>query len=292
MKTCFVSIIGLPNSGKSTMLNTILDYDLSIVSYKPQTTRDQINGIYSEDDSQIVFVDTPGFQSENSLFSKVLNKNAISSLEDIDLALFLHPVNRKLDQTSIELAKKVLKLKNKIAILTKIDLEEDNQILAQKANELKQLGFELVLGFSEKYQVSKQDLLEEIKKYLYDSENYFDADFLTDRPMRFLAKEIIRKHLLLNIEEEIPHQVAIIINDFIENYQEKEQIYISAMIYVAKKSHIPIVVGQNGRMLEKIGKASRIELEEKLGQKVILINKVKESQNWLKDAKLIKKMGY
>ncbi|QJB71282.1 GTPase Era [Mycoplasma sp. 1654_15] len=292
MKTCFVSIIGLPNSGKSTMLNNILDYDLSIVSYKPQTTRDQINGIYSEEDFQIVFVDTPGFQNNNSLFSKVLNKNSISSLDDIDLVLFLHPVNRKIDSTTTELAKKVLKTKNKIAILTKIDLEDNNEILAQKAQELKQLGFDLVLGFSEKYQVSKQDLLEEIKKYLYESENYFDTEFLTDRPMRFLAKEIIRKHLLLNIKEEIPHQVAIVINDFIENYEEKEQIYITSTIYVAKKSHIPIVIGKNGAMLEKIGKASRLELEDKLGQKVILKNKVKESQNWLKDTKLIKKMGY
>ncbi|WP_434337117.1 GTPase Era [Mesomycoplasma conjunctivae] len=289
-KTCFVSIVGLPNSGKSSLLNTLLDFPISIVSSKSQTTRDLINGIYNEDNLQIVFVDTPGFHKKINNLSNVLNKAVINSIEDIDVVLFLHPVNWKISNQSQQLVEKIANVKNKIAVLTKLDLIDDQQIIETKVAELKQLGFKKVFGYSTEFKVAKQDLLEEIKSYAYESDLFFEQEDITDQPARFFAKEIIRKQLLLNLKEEIPHQSAIVIERFSE--ANPKHIEIDAIIYVGRKSHLPIVVGKNGAMLGKIGTAARLELEELLQSKVVLKNKVKISPKWFDNKKTIKKMGY
>lgn len=289
-RTCFVSIIGLPNSGKSSLVNSIVNYPISIVSPKAQTTRDQINGIYTNDDLQIVFVDTPGFHKKINKFSDVLNKNVMDALEGIDLILFLHPVNKFINETTKDLFKSIANFKNKIAILTKLDLEVDDQKLNMQAQNLKKLGFDLVMGYSTEYKMTKNDLISKIEEFAYESNFFYDEDLTTNQSTRFFVKEIIRKHLLLNLKEEIPHQCAVVIENFSE--ANEKFIEIEATIYVARKSHLPIVIGNGGKMLEKIGTGARKEIESLLDSKIVLKNKVKINNNWFANESKIKKLGY
>ncbi|WGI37010.1 GTPase Era [Mesomycoplasma lagogenitalium] len=291
MKVCFVSIIGRPNVGKSSLLNEILNYNLSIVTDTPQTTRDQINGIYNEDNYQIVFIDTPGIHKSKQKLGEFLNHNSYESLKNADLILFLQPANEKIAKGDLMIIDKIKSFKNKIAIITKVDLEPNMEKLTEKSQELKKLGFDLILGTStsNKLRNTVDELIDEIKKYTYESEPFYLTDDITDKSMRFLAKEIIRKNAINLLKDELPHNIAVMIDDFIEYENHME---ISCTIYVSKDSQKGILIGKNGTMIKKIGMNSRKELEQAFYSKIILNTHIKVSKNWNNDEKQIKKMGY
>lgn len=289
-KTCFVAIIGLPNVGKSSLINSIVQFPVSIVSLKSQTTRDAINAIYNKGNLQIVFVDTPGFHNRINNLSNSLNFAINSTLEGIDLVLFLHPVNEKIDENTKQLAEKVLKNTNKIAIITKTDLANDDLNFESQEKNFKELNFEKILPYSTNSDDFRTDLLTEIEKFAYPSNHFFNNLDVTDQSSRFFAKEIIRKQILLNLEDEIPHQCAVVIDSFDES--DSRFVRIEATIYVGRKSHLPIVVGKEGSVLGKIGTDARKELEEIFGKKVVLINRVSVAKKWFNDPKMIKRFGY
>ncbi|MBG0730941.1 GTPase Era [Mycoplasma sp. 'Moose RK'] len=289
-KTCFVAVVGLPNAGKSSLVNSIVEFPVSIVSFKSQTTRDSINAIYNKNNIQIIFVDTPGFHKRINYLSNSMNLAINSTLDGIDLVLFLYPINEDFDENHKLLAEKISKISNKIAIITKVDLENDELKVDEKISILKNEGFERILTYSTNSTEFRDNLLAEIEKYAYISNHFFSEVDVTDQSSRFFAKEIIRKQILLNLEDEIPHQCAVVIDDFDES--DSRFIKIEATIHVGRKSHLPIVVGKAGTVLGKIGTDSRKELEEIFGSKVVLKTKVVVSKKWFSDPKMIKKFGY
>ncbi|MXR56259.1 GTPase Era [Mycoplasma flocculare] len=289
-KTCFVAVVGLPNVGKSSLINSIVQFPVSIVSLKSQTTRDAINAIYNKENLQILFVDTPGFHARINNLSNSLNLAINATLEGIDLVLFLHPINKKIDQMTKNFAKKISKSVNKIAIITKIDLENEELNFETQKKNFQDLNFEKILPFSTNLKELRSKLLVEIEKYAYLSNHFFNNLDVTDQSSRFFAKEIIRKQILLNLEDEIPHQSAVVIDNFDES--DSRFVKIEATIYVGKKSHLPIIVGKEGSVLGKIGMDARKELEEIFEKKVVLKNRVSVAKKWFNNPQMIKKFGY
>ncbi|AWX42495.1 GTP-binding Era-like protein [Metamycoplasma cloacale] len=292
-KNCIVGLIGRPNVGKSTLLNQILEYDLSIVSNYAQTTRDDIRGIYNDNDCQIIFIDTPGIHKGENLLSEKLNQKSYSILKDVDLVLFITPANETIGRGDEWVINKLNEnnIKNKIAVISKIDLVNDNEKLNEKASKLKELGFKTVFGIGLNFKQTYKDLINEIKSYAYEGENLYPDDQIGDVSMRFLAKEYIRKAAIENLYQEIPHSIAVEINDFKE--QEEWQPYlIDATIYVKKDSQKGILIGKNGSMIKKISTQSRLQMEEIFQHKIYLTINVKVNNDWVDDLNKIKKMGY
>lgn len=279
IKILVSTIIGKPNAGKSSLLNNILDFNLSIISKKPQTTRDQITGIYSDIDNteQFIFVDTPGIHKSKTELGKRMNEFSYSSLKDIDLVLFLSPIDSKIEAIDEEIMEKISKAKNKIAIITKIDLENNFESIEKRALFLKSKGFKNVLAFSIKKEITKNLLLNELRTYSYKDFPLYDSSYYTDKSMRFIAKEIIRETILETLKQEIPHNVAINIEEY--NETEGQMTEIKAVIYVSRESQKGILIGKNGSMIKKIGTNSRKKIEAILEDKIILKTKVKVSKN-------------
>lgn len=289
MKISIVSIIGRPNAGKSSLLNSILNYDLAIVSNIPQTTRDQINGIYNEPGFQIVFVDTPGIHKPLNKLGDSLNKNAYDSLKDIDCVLFLTPVNEPLGTGDKAILEKIKNQKNKIALISKIDLAKSPEILANKIKELSEYNFNKILSISVNNPNSIQSLITELKTYCYDGEPYYNEDYITDKSMRFMAKEIIRVSAMQQLREELPHSIAVEITDFIES---DEKIIIDAIIFVKKASQKGMVIGKEGRVIKQIGINARKRMMSLFDTQLDLHLKVKIAEKWINDPVFLKKMGY
>ncbi|AXE61002.1 GTPase Era [[Mycoplasma] phocae] len=293
-KVCIVSLIGRPNVGKSTILNTLLNYDLSIVSKIAQTTRDQIRGIYNDDDYQLIFIDTPGIHKAEHLISEKLNSKSYASFNEADLLLFVTPANEEIGKGDKFIIDKINneKITNKIAIISKIDLENNMEKLGQKAMQLKDLGFNKILGVGKTYTNTYNDLINEIKKFAYDSEPLYDEDQLSDSSLRFMAKEIIRESAIKNLYEELPHSIAVEIDEFREPKNENGTCVINATIYVKKESQKAIVVGKGGSLIKKISMISRKKMEELFGNKIYLAIRVKLNENWVDNENKITKLGY
>lgn len=291
MKAGFVAIIGRPNVGKSTLLNKILDYKLSITSSTPQTTRDQIKGIYNDEDSQIVFLDTPGIHKPKQKLGNSLNESSFRSLKDADLVLFLQPINEKVGPGDKMIIERIKKVKNKVAIITKLD-EGDIELAKERAEELKTFGFKEVLGTSVNINESIKHLMTFIKDNLPEGHPFYNTEDLTDLPMWFVAKEIIRESAIENTKDEVPHSLGIGIDEFKEPNEERDHFEIHGTIFVERNSQKGILIGKNGQMIKTIGIQTREKLETMLGTKVVLKLRVKVNKNWTDDEIQIKRMGY
>ncbi len=290
MKTGFVAILGRPNVGKSTLLNSIMNYKVSITSDTPQTTRDQIRGIYNDANSQIVFIDTPGIHKPKQKLGESLNNSSYKALEDVEVVLFLQPVDEKVGPGDKLILNKISKQQNKIAVMTKVDLEKDPVILKEKAQELKQYGFEVVLGTSFKYERSIAQILDEIKKHLPQGHKYYEEDILTDKSLRFIAKEIIRESAINLLKQELPHSIGVEIMEFDES--DPEQYKIEAIIFCERESQKGILIGHQGRMIKKIGESARRKIAYSFDNRVHLSLKIKVNKNWTDNEQQIKRLGY
>lgn len=291
MKICWVAIIGRPNVGKSTLLNNIIQYDLSIISPKPQTTRDQILGIYNDREYQIIFLDTPGIHKPQSKFGNQLNKKAFESLDEVDLILFLQPMDQQISKGDLLILEKIKDYKNKIAIITKKDLLKNNSDMNNKIIELNKYVFNAIIPISQNDRKSIDNVIEEIKKYTYTDVQLYENDFITDRSELFISKEIIRLATIENLSDELPHSIAIEIYQY--NIDEKEEIRnIEAIIYCKKESQKGIIIGKNGNMIKKIGTRARKLISQKFDSKVNLKLLVKVNKDWINNEKQLKKFGY
>ena len=288
MKSGFVSIVGRPNVGKSTLLNKLLNKKIAITSDKVGTTRNMIYGVYNEDDTQIVFVDTPGINKATSKLGEVLNKTAYSSFDN-DLVLFLVDIASGYGPNDNKILNR-LKEDNKdvILVLTKVDKIKKDK-LYDEITKLKDLyNFLDIVPISSVKGINTTELIEVIKKYLKDDVKYFDDDVITNVSERFLVGEIIREKVLNLTREEVPHAVTCVI----ENMEfKKDKCYINACIVVDRDNLKGIIIGKNGQMLKKIGSMAREEIEVLLGKKVYLELFVKVIDNWRQKPNLFQELG-
>ena len=290
MKSGFISIIGRPNVGKSTLLNGILGEKIAIATSKPQTTRNTIRGIYTTGDCQMVFIDPPGIHKPKTKLGNFMTDSALNTFKEVDLVLFL--VDDSLsqgpgDKYIVEMLKNINT--PKFLVINKMDKinPEDYEKIY---NEYEQTGiFDEIFPISALEHKNIDILLESIEKFMPEGPQYFPSDMITDHPERFIVSEILREKVLMFLEDEVPHGVAI----EIESFQEEERVTrISAVVYCEKKSHKGIIIGQGGRKLKGIGKSAREEIEALLGNKVFLQLWVKVKENWRNSDFALSNFGY
>lgn len=290
MKCGFVSLVGRPNVGKSTLLNNLLGMKLAITSNVSGTTRNVIQGIYNDDDSQIVFVDTPGIHKPTHKLGSVMNKKAYNNTEGVDVILFLVDIDKgfgKGDSFVLE------KIKNKnvpvFLLLNKIDKIKNKEKLLEKINELQKLyDFAEIIPISAMKNDNVNVLIDCIKKYLDDGDRIFSEEDLTNVSTRFIMAELVREKILELTREEIPHTVTC----YVENYEEDDNVvHIQVLIVVDRDNIKKIIIGKNGSMLKEVGKRARIDMEEFLGKKVYLETYVKTLKNWRDEVKYFQELG-
>ncbi|MCH7826618.1 MAG: GTPase Era [Bacteroidetes bacterium] len=294
-KVGYVTILGLPNAGKSTLLNALLGQKLSIITRKPQTTRKQILGILTEEDYQIIFLDTPGILKPNYLLQEKMMNFISSSIYDADIILIIIDLSNDKDGQKIlsnDIIKKILKNKSKpvLLLLNKIDLSKEEDVKNLIALFESTQNFTSVIPISALYNMNKEKLIFDILKILPEGHKLYPDDIIADASERFFVSEIIREKLLEQFQEEIPYSCEVIIAEFKE--REKSKDFISAEIVVERQSQKGIIIGKGGAALKKLGKISRKAIEEFLGREVYLELRVKVRQNWRSDENFLKSFGY
>lgn len=290
-KSAMITIAGRPNVGKSTLINRLVGEKIAIVSNKPQTTRNRICGVITQGDTQLVFVDTPGFHKPRTKLGDYMVNVVRESVADVDVVLLLvEPIANIGPQEETLLAQIRQSGAPAILVINKIDTVEKESLLAVMAVYAKQFDFDAVIPISAKYKEGIEELLDECRKYASESPFFFPEEMTSDQPERQVIAEIIREKLLWNLEREIPHGTAVEITRFSE--RDSGVIDVDATIYCEKASHKGIIIGKNGAMLKKISTAAREDCERFMGTKVFLQTWVKVKENWRDSDFLIRNFGY
>ena len=289
-RTGFIAIVGRPNVGKSTLMNSILGEKVAIVSSKPQTTRNRITGIHTKGEDQFVFLDTPGMHSPKNTLGEYMVKAADTTMRDADAVVLV--VDTGKDISTVE--ENVMAYLKKSGIpallaLNKIDMYRREQIAETIAKYAAKHDFEAFVPISARSGKNVDELLDECSKFLSESEWFFPDDMVTDQPERQIAAEIIREKILRTLNKEIPHGTAVVIEEFKD---ERSLISIRAEIFCEKASHKGIIVGKNGASLKLIGTYAREDLEKLFGTKVYLNLWVKVKENWRESARTVSNFGY
>lgn len=289
-KSGFAAIIGMPNVGKSTLLNNIIGQKISIISEKPQTTRNKILAIYTTDEEQIIFTDTPGIHKPHNKLDEFMLSVANESMNETDVLLFVVDASQSIHDTERKIAKNIGKTGIPcILVMNKIDQVKKEQLLPMIADYSSMHDFAAIVPISAKTGDGIDILLNNIKDFLEEGPRFYDENMVTDQPERQIAAEIIREKMLWLLQKEIPYGVAIEITKM----QEKENITnIYATIYCEKASHKGIIIGKNGEMLKKIGSLARADIEKMLEKKVYLELWVKIKTDWRNSDFLVKNFGY
>ena len=284
-KSGFVAILGRPNVGKSTFLNYVMGQKIAIMSDKAQTTRNKIMGIYTTDEEQIVFIDTPGIHKPKTALGDFMVESAYSTLREVDTVLFMVPADEKRGKGD-DMIMERLKQANVpvILVVNKIDKVHPDQVLEQIDDFRHQMDFKEIVPISATQGNNVNRLMEILKENLDEGFQYFPADQITDHPERFLVSEMIREKVLLLTREEIPHSVAVVIESM-KRDELTDKVHIRATIIVERDSQKGIIIGKQGAMLKKIGSMARRDIELMLGDKVFLETWVKVKKNW-RDKKL------
>ncbi len=288
-KAGFVNIVGNPNVGKSTLMNRLLGEKISITTFKAQTTRHRIMGIYNTDEVQIVFSDTPGVVKPNYKLQESMLQFSESALVDADVLIYVTDIVEKIDKNT-DFIEKVSKLDIPVLLLiNKIDLSNQEELVKLVDQWSKLLPKAEILPISAKSNFNVDYILKRVTELIPLSPPYFSKDQWTDKPARFFVSEIFREKILLFYDKEIPYAVEVVVEEFKEL---DTKINISAVIYVERDSQKGIIIGKQGKALKKVASEARKDLEKFFGKKVFLQTFVKVDQNWRSSAKELKNFGY
>ncbi len=288
----FVSLVGRPNVGKSTLMNRLIGEKIAIISNKPQTTRNRIQSILTKDDYQIVFIDTPGIHKPRHKLGEYMVKSAETTLNEVDAVLMLiEPADRVLEADKL-IIEKFAKVKSPvILVINKVDTVDKERIFKVIDNYRKLYDFAEIVPISALEGRNTDELLNVIRKYLPEGPQYFPGDMITDQPERQIAAEIIREKALRLLEEEIPHGIAVEISEM-KKRPEGNLVDVRATIYCEKESHKGIIIGKHGAMLKKIGTNAREDIQKLLGSPIYLELWVKVKKDWRDSDFLLKNFGY
>jgi len=292
-KSGFVTIVGRPNVGKSTLVNRFAGEKISIISSKPQTTRNTIKTIINENDSQIIFLDTPGIHKPKTKLGEYMVNLAESTLNEVDVVLFLvEATDKEPGAGDLFILEQLKNLKTFVfLVINKIDMVKKEQILVTIKNYSSLMDFKSIIPISALEDDGTDIVLKEIKKLLPEGPRYFPDDLITDQPEKMIAAELIREKILNMVNEEVPHGVGVEVMSFKER-TSKELVDIEANIYCERESHKGILIGKEGKMLKKIGSSSRLDIENLLGTKVNLKLWVKVKPDWRNSDNMLKTLGY
>ena len=290
-KSGFVAIVGRPNVGKSTFMNYVLGQKIAIMSDKAQTTRNKIQGVYTKDDAQIVFLDTPGIHKPKHELGEFMVKSAYSALKEVDAVLFMVNVSEKRGPGDDFIIEKLKRIKTPIfLVLNKIDLVTPEVLLERVESYKDSLDFAGVFPISVLQGNNVNELMEGLINALPEGPQYYPADQITDHPEYFVVSELIREKILQLTQEEIPHSVAVTVDKMQKD--EFDKVHVYANIIVERKSQKGIIIGKGGRLLKEIGTRARRDIQQLLGNKVYLELWVKVEKDWRKRKSNLQEYGY
>lgn len=289
-KSGFISVVGLPNVGKSTLINTVVGQKIAATSDKPQTTRNKILGIYTTDNFQMIFTDTPGIHKPKNKLGEYMVNEATGSIPDSDITIFVTDASREMTNTEKEIAVKIAESGlPAILVINKTDCVPKETLFAQIAAYNELFGFEATIPLSAKTGDGVDIFIEEVLKLLPEGPMFYPSETVTDAKERTVAAEIIREKMLILLDKEVPHGVAVEIT----KYSEKEHLVsIDANIYCEKESHKGIIIGKGGKMMKRIGEKAREDIEKMTEKKVFLQLWVKVKTDWRNSDYLMKSFGF
>lgn len=289
MKSGFVSLVGRPNVGKSTLLNSLLERKIAITSNVSGTTRNIIQGIYNDNDSQIIFIDTPGIHKPQNKLGTMMNRKAYTMADDVDIILFLIDVEKGFGKGDAFILERLKELhKPVILLMNKVDRIKKDKLL-ELINEYKDLyDFAEIIPISALKGDNVQDIIDTLKKYLDEGVRYYSEEEVTNVSTNFLLAELVREKVLHFTKEEVPHSVTCLIEEYTE---EESSVHLRVLVIVDRDNLKKIIIGKNGAMLKKIGISAREDMEELLGKKVFLETYVKTIDNWKDREKYLTEFG-
>ena len=291
-KSGFVSIVGRPNVGKSTLMNNVVGEKIAIMSDKPQTTRNTIQAVYTDEECQIVFLDTPGIHKPKNKLGEFMVKSATDAFKNVDLVLFVVDDSKKIGPGDRKIIEDLKGIKTPvILVLNKIDKLEEAELFELMHLYSKEEVFKEIVPISALKGRNVNELLKVIGKYLEEGPKYFPDYMITDQPERVIVSELIREKVLHYLNDEVPHGVAVEV-ERMKSRNDKDIVDISAVIYCERDSHKGIIIGKNGRKLKGIGKSAREDMELLLGSKINLQLWVKVKENWRNLQNYISDFGY
>ena len=290
-KSGFVSVIGRPNVGKSTLINSLIGQKIAIMSDKPQTTRNKILCVLTQDDAQILFIDTPGIHKPKHKLGEYMVKAAENTLKEVDVILFVVDATENIGAGELYIMERLQSTQAPvILVVNKVDQINKQQVLPVISRYSDKLNFVGAIPISAKEKTNLDQLVEEIKKYLEEGPQYYPSDMITDQPERLVIGELIREKALHLTKEEIPHAIAVDIEEI--SKRNNDDLYIRATIYVERESQKGIVIGAKGTLLKEIGQLARADIENLLGSKVYIDLWVKVKKDWRNRDGILRGFGY
>ncbi|MBQ6632301.1 MAG: GTPase Era [Romboutsia sp.] len=291
-KSGFVSIVGRPNVGKSTLMNNVVGEKIAIMSDKPQTTRNTIQAVYTDEEAQVVFLDTPGIHKPKNKLGEFMVKSATDAFKNVDLVLFVVDESKKIGPGDRKIIEDLRNIKTPVVlVLNKIDQLSEEELFDLMKMYNEEGVFKQIVPISALKGRNINELLKVIKSHLEEGPQYFPDYMITDQPERVLVSELIREKVLHYVHDEVPHGVAVEI-ERMKSRKDKEIVDISAVIYCERDSHKGIIIGKNGRKLKGIGKSARADIELLLGSQANLQLWVKVKENWRNLQNYVSNFGY
>lgn len=289
-KSGFVSIIGRPNVGKSTLVNQIVGSKVSIVSFKPQTTRDVIRGIYNDENTQIIFTDTPGIHKSEDKLGNIMNENAVGTVSDVDVILMLVDISKDSNASDKYVIERIKDSKSpKILVINKIDTKSKIELLPIISHYASLNFFDEIIPISAKDNTNIDTLIDLIKKYLPEGPRYYPVTMVSDHPQTFSISETVREKIFLNLSDELPYSIGV----YTEKVEENEnKLKANVVVLVSRDSQKGIIIGEKGLMLKKITKLARDDLAKQVNKQVVLDVFVRVQKNWRNSPSMLKMLGY
>ena len=293
VKSGFVALIGRPNVGKSTLLNAILGQKVAIMSNKPQTTRNRIHGVHTDERGQIVFLDTPGIHKPKSRLGDYMVKVSMNTLQEVDVVCWIVDVEEEMGPGDRFIADVLKKVETPVfLVVNKIDRVHPERLLPFIDQFRKELEFQEVIPISALNGNNVRTLIEQIYERLPEGPKYYPDDQLTDHPEQFIVSELIREKILHKTHEEVPHSIAVVIEDMEQRDDAKGTVYVQATVYTERPSQKGIIIGKQGKMLKEVGREARQDIERLLGSPVYLDLWVKVKKDWRNEELALRRFGY